>query len=97
MGDDLQRSALSRDLARRLELANHDELRVLDRILVRIELGRERYGSLAIGAPRAWRRDFAEELIDAIFYDTVEVIRAEDAAREELRDQVAFELGGESG
>lgn len=41
MTDDTQRQALARDIARRLQLASLDEVRVLDRLLVRIEQRRE--------------------------------------------------------
>lgn len=92
MGD-LHRQALARDLARRLMLASHDELRVVDRIFMRLELGRERYGQLAIGADdRDWRRERSDELLDAVVYDTIEQIRADDLAHANLQAAAAEEL-----
>lgn len=91
MGD-LHRQAMARGLARRLSLASLDEIRVVDRILVRLELGRERYGPLDIAKPREWRRELGEELLDAVIYDTIETIRAEDVAHEDLRGHAAEEL-----
>jgi hypothetical protein len=92
MGDDIRRQALARDLARRQQLLGLDELRVLDRLQQRLELGRDRYGELDLRAPRAWRRELGEELLDAVVYDTIDNLRAEDAAHEELQAQAAAEL-----
>ncbi len=91
MGD-LQRQALARDLARRLHLASHDELRVIDRLLVRLELGRDRYGELDLRKPRDWRRELGDELLDALVYDTAETLRNEDAAQAGLQAAAADEL-----
>jgi len=93
MGEDLRRAALARDIARRLQLASHDELRVVDQILTRLELGRERYGLLDIARDRReWRRELGEELLDAVIYDTIETIRAEDLAHANLQAAAAEEL-----
>lgn len=94
-GDDLQRRGLVSDLARRLHLASHDELRVLDRLFTRLELGRDRYGHLRLPVPRDWRRDFGEELLDAIIYDTIETTAAEDAQRSGLHEAARREMLGE--
>lgn len=37
MSDEIQRQALARDIARRLQLASLDEVRVVDRVLLRLE------------------------------------------------------------
>lgn len=92
MGEDLRRAALARDISRRLQLASLDELRVLDRIFERIELGRHRYGPLDIAAPRDWRRELGEELLDAVIYDTIETVRAGDVAHAALQAAAAEEL-----
>lgn len=92
MGDDLQRQALARDLARRQQLASHDELRVIDRVLGRLELGRERYGRLDLAKPRPWRREFGEEILDAVIYDTIETIVDEDRAHAELQIAASEEI-----
>lgn len=89
---EVTRQALARDIARRLQLASHDEVRVVDRILLRLELGRDRYGLLDLSRPRDWRRELAEELLDALIYDTAETIRAEDLAHANLQAAAAEEL-----
>jgi hypothetical protein len=90
---------LLQELARRLALAGHDELRVIDRVLARLELGRQRYGQLDIGAPRDWRRERFEERLDALVYDVCEEIALEDAAElaAHRRNLDALCGGGESG
>lgn len=95
MGDQLQRQALARDLARRQQLASHDELRVLDRVLQRLELGRERYGLLDLRVPRDWDRERGEELLDAVIYDVMGDLAAEDRDREQLREAARDEMVGE--
>lgn len=87
-----QRQALARDIARRLQLASLDEVRVLDRLLVRIELGRERYGRLDLAKPRDWRRELGDELLDAVVYDTFEQVRQADIDRSPLHAAVLAEL-----
>lgn len=92
---DLAHHALIRDIARRLQLAAPDEVRVIDRVLQRLELGRERYGALDLSRPREWRRELREELLDALVYDVSEEIAAEDQARAELREAARAEMVGE--
>ena len=66
---------------------------MIDRLLARLELGRHRYGELALaGDRRDWRRELGEELLDAVIYDTVETLRAEDQAHAELEATAAREL-----
>lgn len=90
--------ALARNIAARvLVLAEGGgaEVRVIDRLIGRLELGRSRYGELVIaGDPRDWRRELADELLDAVVYDTIETLRAEDAAHEEVQHQAVAELRG---
>lgn len=85
-------AVLLQDLTRRLTRASRDELRVIDRLLGRLELGRDRYGVLTLPAPRDWRRDFGEELLDAIIYDTIETLQAETVARENTQAAAVEEL-----
>lgn len=93
MGDSIQRQALARDLARRLQLASHDEARVIDRVLQRLELGRERYGELDLAKDaRDWRRERFEELLDEIVYRACEELQAEDLARRGLREAARAEM-----
>ena len=89
--DDHERRGLIADITRRLALASHDELRVLDRLLVRLELGRERYGALDLRRPRACRRELGEELLDAVIYDTIDQVVADDRAHAALRAAAADE------
>jgi len=91
-----EHQALIRDLARRLQLAAHDELRVIDRILTRLEIGRERYGELDLSRPRDWRREHREELLDALVYDVAEELAREDQERAELREAARVEMLGEA-
>ena len=57
------------DLAARLELCALDELRVIGVVLARLELGRQRYGYLDLNRDRRdWKREEAEEHIDAAVY-----------------------------
>jgi hypothetical protein len=74
---EVQRCALLASIAGRLPLASHDELRVVDRVLQRLELGRERYGLLDLAKPRDWRRELREELLDALVYDVADELAAE--------------------
>lgn len=94
-GDPIRRSALARVVARRLDACALDELRVIDRVLERLELGRQRYGALDLSVPRNWRRERAEERLDALVYDVCAELAAEDAERAELHEDAARELGGE--
>lgn len=88
-------AVLRDDLVRRLKLCSLDELRILARLLERLELGRQRYGALDLSLPRPWRRELSEELLDAVVYDTIEQIRAEDLRHANLQaaaDEEAREL-----
>jgi hypothetical protein len=95
MGDDLQRQALARDLARRQQNCSLDELRVQDRVLGRLELGRQRYGELDLSKPRNWQRERFEERLDALVYDVCDELVLEDAARAQLREEARREMVGE--
>lgn len=96
MSDDTQRRGLVADLTRRLALASHDELRVIDRVLQRLELGRERYGLLVLARDRRdWRREQREELLDAMIYDVADELRGEDLAIANLREAARAEMVGD--
>ena len=88
----VQAVGLRRDVGRRLGLANHDELRIVDRVLQRLEVGRERYGYLDLSRPRNWRKERFEERLDALVYDVAEELAAEDVERAELREDARCEL-----
>jgi len=55
-----------------------DELLVLATIAERAVMGGEKYGPIDVANdPRNFRRETAEELLDACFYSTCELIRAD--------------------
>lgn len=83
---------LRRDLGRRCALANLDELRIVDRVLERLELGREHYGHLDLSRPRNWRKERFEERLDALVYDVAEELAAEDVERARLHEDARQEL-----
>lgn len=57
------------DLEARLELCAYDELRVVSKILGRLELGRSRYGYLDLARDtRDYKREEAEEHLDGAVY-----------------------------
>lgn len=80
------------DLVARLARAPRDERRILERILGRLELGRDKYGPLDLSKPRDWRRERFEERLDALVYDVAEELALEDAA---LAQAAAAEWRGE--
>lgn len=73
-----QSAALLRSVIARLGCASPDELRVVDVILIRLELGRDRYGLLDLSKPRDWEVERAEELVDAAVYAACGVISDRD-------------------
>lgn len=89
---EMRAGAIRRDLRRRIELGSLDELRVVDRVLGRLELGRDRYGELDLTRPREWRRELREELLDALVYDVAEELAAEDVERAALREDARREM-----
>jgi hypothetical protein len=91
-GQELRAGAMRRDIARRLALCNLDELRVIDRVLQRLEIGRERYGWLDLSKPRNWRKERCEERLDALVYDVAEELAAEDSERTYLHEAVRREI-----
>lgn len=75
--DDVRRrDALERTVSARLMACSLDELRVMDFVLGRLEVGRDRYGHLDLAKheTRSWRRDRAEELGDAVVYTAFDAI-----------------------
>jgi hypothetical protein len=72
--DHVRREALQRTIAARLLVCNIDELRVLDVLLGRLELGRDRYGYLDLARSRDWEREEAEEHADAAVYRACKVL-----------------------
>lgn len=70
------------DLEARLELCSWDELRVLDVLLNRLELGRARYGYLDTARDkRDWKRERAEEGRDWLIYDALDELDRADKER----------------
>lgn len=89
-------------VANRLERCSPDELRVIDRCLAGLELGRERYGALDLGRDdRDWLDEASDESRDGLLYRAMHAEQAKRARRDEecvmdglreLRD-VALDLG----
>lgn len=73
-----RREALARNLAARLLACNLDEMRVVDLLLARLELGRDRYGYLDLARSRDWDREEAEELLDARIYRACALLHERD-------------------
>jgi len=90
--DTTARDALARSLAARQLLCSHDELRVLDALLGRLELGRERYGHLNLSKVRDWEREEAEELLDVRIYQACATIARRDEQLARLRCEAADEI-----
>jgi hypothetical protein len=89
---EVQRLALVRVLSSRLPALELDALRLLDHIVTRLELGRQRYGDLDLAAPRDWGKELGEELVDALVYHTARELAAQDMARESLREAARREM-----
>jgi hypothetical protein len=71
---------LRRSIVGRLGACNIDELRVLDQLLVRLELGRDRHGHLDLSQKRDWHKERAEEFADAAVYGACLVLAERDEA-----------------
>lgn len=89
---EVQRHALVRSLSSRLPAIEFDALRVIDRVVQRLELGRERHGELDLSKPRDWQRERFEERLDALVYDVCAELAAEDLARAGLREAARVEM-----
>ncbi len=93
MADTTSRDALERAICARLPLCSPDELRVLDYVLSRLEIGRERYGALNLATDD---RDFCEEErqehADAVVYRGCNEIRRLDRVNADLRELAGEEL-----
>jgi hypothetical protein len=91
--DITQRDALERSVAGRLIVCSHDELRVVDAVLNRLAIGRERYGHLVLqDDKRDWQREGAEELVDTAIYRACALISKQDTDRAALHEDVRSEL-----
>jgi hypothetical protein len=94
-----RRDALARSICARLcdERRSIDELRVIDRVLSRLEAGADIYGALKLAADmRAWNREAAYELTDWIFYAACREIVRDDERGERLLRDTEHDLGGEA-
>ncbi len=92
---EVQRLALVRVLTPRIAALELDAVRLIDHVVTRLELGRERYGDLDLAAPRDWSKELGEELIDALVYQAANVLAAQDLARASLREAARREMVGE--
>ena len=70
MSDSIARQALARNVAARIVALGDagDEIRILDGILLRLEIGRQRYGALDLSRPRDWQVEADQEAIDLAVY-----------------------------
>lgn len=81
----IARDALERSINARLLACSHDELRVIDRVLSGIELGRESYGPLDLSTDaRLMKREAAMELRDFLFYAAAIEVARDDEDRERV-------------
>lgn len=94
-GSHEREQALARVIAARLLRCNLDELRVIDVLLSRLELGRERYGYLDLSKARDWDLEEAEELLDARIYRACALLQRRDEDRERLECEAADEFARE--
>lgn len=94
MHDPTRRDALARHLAARLcdDRRSLDELRVIDVVLSRLEIGADLYGPLDLSKPRDYGREAAEEIVDERFYRACQTLRLRDEHTERLRCELADEL-----
>lgn len=71
--DDVAHRALAHSIAARVcdTRRSYDELRVIDRLIARVELGADRYGPLDLSKPRDWDRELAEEAEDIVVYRAI--------------------------
>jgi hypothetical protein len=83
-------------LKQRLLVCSPDELRVLDVLLKRLELGRERYGLLDLSKPRNWKKEKAEEDLDSAIYEAADILSKEDELRERAECEAADDFAEKS-
>lgn len=76
-------------LKQRLCQCSEDELAVVDILLARLELGRERYGFLDLSKPRDWDREEAEEWLDAAIYRACKTVAQREREQCEAADKFA--------
>lgn len=77
---------LRAELVAIMERSCFDELRVLAVLARRIEVGRNRYGYLDLHADkRDFRRERAEEYVDAAIYDACDLLAEHDRSAKERR------------
>lgn len=98
MGE-VQRQALARDLSRQHAALGHDELRVIDRVTVRLLQHRERHGALDLSdlgglVARLGAGIREGSILDSAISLIAREIADEDAAREHLREAARTELLG---
>lgn len=93
MADTTTRDALERTICARLAACSPDELRVVDYVLGRLEVGRARYGELDFaGDDRDFLEEERQEHADGVVYRACAEIVRLDARRDRLRCEAADEL-----
>jgi hypothetical protein len=93
MGDTTRRDAFEASIRSLLPAMSLDELRVLERVAVRLHRARESYGELQLVTDqRDFRAERANEAADALFYICADDVRRHDIAMAELEDAAALEI-----
>lgn len=79
--DRQRRDVLAHSICARLcdDRRTIDEVRVIDIVLGRLEIGADRYGGLRLATDtRDWRAEAAEEVVDMAIYNACDVLRRRD-------------------
>lgn len=85
--------AIKRSIVARLGPCSRDEARVLDYVLSRLELGRDRYGLLDLErGDRDWAEEERQEHADSIVYRSCAEIVRLDRVHRDLRELAGKEL-----
>lgn len=83
----LRRVGLVADIMRRLRVAEFDVVRVIDTVLLRLEVGRAAYGDLRLAEDkRDFRKEASQELWDLMAYLAIDAVQARDAKVQQILD-----------
>lgn len=96
MSDEIQRQALARDIARRLQLASLDEVRVVDRVLLRLEQTRRLRAQQDFSEFQSWlrERERDDSEVDALISVLAARLAQEDRDRAALHEAARDEMLG---
>ena len=91
--DIVRTDAIRRSIVARLEPCSRDEIRVIDYVLSRLELGRDRYGALDLTRDdRDWAEEERQEHADAIVYRACAELVRLDRVHRDLRELAGKEM-----